>query len=45
MKLTTPQLKRLIELLAPFRTDPITKPITKPTIEQALSRVRSEVIS
>ncbi|WP_339935202.1 hypothetical protein [Vreelandella glaciei] len=39
MKLTTPQLKRLLELLAPFRTDPI----TKPTIEQALSRVRSEV--
>ncbi|WP_275050933.1 hypothetical protein [Halomonas sp. MS1] len=39
MKLTTPQLKRLLELLAPFRTVPITKPI----IEQALSRVRSEV--
>lgn len=41
MKLTTPQLKRLIELLAPFRTDPITKSI----IELALRRVRSEVQS
>lgn len=41
MKLTTPQLKRLLELLAPFHTDPI----TKLTIEQALSRVRSEVLS
>jgi len=41
MKLTTPQLKRLIELLAPFRTDPI----TKPAIELALRRVRSEVQS
>ncbi|MFU1518313.1 hypothetical protein ACM25P_07350 [Vreelandella alkaliphila] len=41
MKLTTPQLKRLIELLASFRTDHI----TKPTIELALRRVRSEVQS
>ncbi|MGO2245938.1 MAG: hypothetical protein ACTH5L_05945 [Halomonas sp.] len=39
MKLSARQLKRLTELLAPYRTDPI----TKPTIELALRLVRSEV--
>ena len=41
MKLTAAQLKRLTELLAPYRN----YPITKPTIALALRLVRSEVTS
>lgn len=39
MKLTAAQLKRLTELLTPYRSHPI----TKPTIEIALRLARLEV--
>lgn len=39
MKLTAAQLKRLTEILTPYRNHPI----TKPTLELALQLVHSEV--